>query len=54
MQPALVAADSVVCRSPSTKVSDTRQLWVALNGYGIPEAGQASVSSEHARLLLRL
>ena len=29
------AAKLSVCVSPSTKVSDSRQIWVALNGYDV-------------------
>ena len=32
-QPSLVTASRIVCLAPSTKVTDTRELWVALNGY---------------------
>ena len=31
--PVLVAADQLVCPAPSTKVADTRELWIALNGF---------------------
>ena len=32
-RPSLVTQTRIVCQSPATKVADTRQLWVALNGY---------------------
>ena len=31
-QPVSVTSEAIVCAAPSTKVTDTRQLWVALNG----------------------
>ena len=34
-RPSLVTATSIVCNAPSTKVTDTRELWFALNGYAL-------------------
>ena len=34
-QPSLVTATAIVCNAPSTKVTDTRELWVSLNGFAL-------------------
>ena len=34
-KPSLVTFSAIVCAAPSTKVTDTRELWVALNGFAL-------------------
>ena len=34
-RPSLVTRTAVVCNAPSTKVTDTRELWLALNGFAL-------------------
>ena len=46
-RPSLVTRTSIVCAAPSTKVTDTRELWVALNGYALGSGRDARPTGQN-------
>ena len=46
-RPSVVSRDKVVCLAPSTKVTDTRELWIALNGFALDSGRDARSTGQN-------